>query len=242
MPSLASRLVSFATLLVVVVGLASGCGARTDVSSTSATGSDDTVDEVLGREFAVFRGVRQPSDVMPDGLVPKVVADRLQINLATSRRARTMDGKVLFLVASSRLTCLFSEIEPVGGCWPTPTVAKGLATTTALCGPGQDRDQVVTFGIVPDGVRWVQIVRTNVPSAWVRVRGNVFVGETSSKPPLPLHISWVANGQQLVHPTGIPPKVARVGCRKHLNGHSGAPALRRQRRDDRRVPRSPTGG
>ena len=136
------------------------------------------------------------------------------LDLAASRYAREVYGKPAYLVPAKGLVCLYTENEAVGSCWKPAVVRGGQAVATSLCGPGLDAGHVVTFGLVPDGVREVTVLRTNVPSVTAPVEGNVFVVRSSSKPPLPLRVTWIENGRPVVRSSGIPPRVAREGCRE----------------------------
>ena len=145
-------------------------------------------------------------------MIPRRIADGLRLDLDGSRFSRQFAGEPLYLVPAPLLGCLYGKNEAIGSCWQTRTIRDGRAVATTLCGPGLAADRIVTFGVVPDGVREVTIPRSNVPDLTVPVRGNVFVGKTSSKPPLPLQVTWTLRGEKLVRSSGIPPKVAREGC------------------------------
>lgn len=206
------RLVLLCLICSVGIVALAGC-AKSGKSATSYSGLRETQgNRSAAMEYAVFRGPRDAQDNLPAGLIPKRIARALHLDLGASRYARIWDKGRFYLVPSAKLTCLVGENDAVGSCWPTATVTAGLATTTTLCGPGLKPGTVATFGMVPDGVSTVTILRTNVPNRTVPVQGNVFVGLTSSQPPLPMRVAWLQDGQRVVHPTGIPPRVAREGC------------------------------
>lgn len=110
------------------------------------------------------------------------------------------------------MVCMFTGNEAVGSCWGVRSVGEGIATATAMCGPGLPKGMVATHGIVKDGVEKVTILRSNVPDQTVPVEGNVYIAMTSSEPPLPTRLSWVEDGERVIAKTGIPPKLARQGC------------------------------
>lgn len=168
--------------------------------------------EVLSPHFAVFRGPRDDADEVPQGMILGPVISGLGLDLNASRYAREIAGGPAYLVPGSRSICLYTESEAVGSCWQPRIVASGQAIATSLCGPGLDADHVVTFGLVPDGVEEVTVLRTNVPSVTVAVEGNVFVAKTSSEPPLPLRVSWIRGDKRFARSSGIPAEVARRGC------------------------------
>lgn len=167
----------------------------------------------LAPRFAVFRGPRERADELKRRFPHQMVV-ALGLDLEASRLSRLVYGKPAYLIPAKGPICLFTANEAVGSCWKPGVIASGRAIATGLCGPGLDADHVVTFGLVPDGVREVTILRTNVPSVTVPVEGNLFVGKTSSKTPLPLNVTWIQGGKRVVRSSGIPPKVAREGCRQ----------------------------
>lgn len=215
-----------ASALFVCLAFFTGCGGGASGDRSTASPSDVSgmasrsvagaaeVPSVLplAGDYAVFRGPRHSEDDLPQGFIPRRIVLQLHLDTGQSRFARYLDGEAAYLVPAQRSICLFSYNEAVGSCWPPATLAMGSAIATTLCGPGLGAHQVVTFGVVPDGVRKVTVVRTNVPSRTVAVEGNVFVAKTSSKPPLPLRIFWFEGGRRVTRSAGIPPKVAREGC------------------------------
>lgn len=168
--------------------------------------------DALGPSFAVFEGEREPADEVSPKLIPQATTETLGLDVSASRFSRRIQGNPFFLVPGIGMVCLYGRSDAIGSCWPPRIVREGRAVASALCGPGRFSDRVFTFGIVPDGVGEVTIVRTNVPSATVPVHGNVFVGATSSKPPLPLRVRWEVDGEWVIRSSGIPAKVAREGC------------------------------
>lgn len=160
----------------------------------------------------MFRGPRVAADEVPPSLLPRKIADQVGLDLMASRLARRYEGNAVYLVPSPDLVCTYSRSNEVGNCWPIPTVESGLATATSICGLGGDAGEVVTYGVVPDGVGKVTILREKEPDRTVRVIGNVYVGATSARPPLPLRLTFVEDGKRVVRPTGIPPDIARKGC------------------------------
>ncbi|HVY96467.1 MAG TPA: hypothetical protein VHA54_05865 [Solirubrobacterales bacterium] len=167
---------------------------------------------ILAPRFAVFRGPRTDVDGLPPGMLPPPVVASLGLDLSASRYTRQVDGSPAFLVPSAEFVCLYTDNEAIGSCWQPQIVRNGQAVATGICGPGLDSEHIVSFGLVPDGVSEVTVLRTNVPSVTVPVEGNVFVARTSSSPPLPLKVSWIEDGKRVVRSSGIPPKVARRGC------------------------------
>ena len=165
----------------------------------------------LDKEFALFRRPREPRDELPPKLAREVEA-ALGLDVTTSRLARTFEGEQVYLVPSREITCMVSRHDAVGACWGTQGARSADATSTALCGPGLPRGRIATFGLAPDGVEEVTIIRSNVPDRTVPVIGNVYVAMTSSAPPLPVHLSWVRDGARVVRKTGIPPNFAPAGC------------------------------
>lgn len=207
---------SIAALAVLVGLLVVGCGGGGETASTYVPTSPDpgatAVDTAnLAPGFAVFRGPREDRDRLrrhfPYGLIASMGLD-----LDASRYSRQVYGEAAHLIPAKGLVCLLTANEAVGSCWKPAVIKAGKAVATTLCGPGLGAGQVVTFGLVPDGIEEVTIVRTNVPSVTVPVEGNVFVGKTSSTPPLPLRVAWDQGGERVVRSSGIPPKVAREGC------------------------------
>lgn len=185
--------------------LSAAPSSRRDPATAVDTGS-------LGPQFGVFRGSRGARDELPGGMILAPVAAGLGLDLAASRYSRDFDGRPAYLVPGRDFVCLYSFNEAVGSCWKPAIIRRGLAIASALCGPGLDSGHVATFGLVPDGVSEVTIVRTNVPSVTVPVEGNVFVGLSSSETPLPMQVAWEERGRRVVRSSGIPPAVAREGC------------------------------
>lgn len=200
-------------LAALSVALAFGCGGGEDGSSRDvlARGSVPPASPLQER-FAVFRGPRVAADEVPPSLLPRKIADQVGLDLSASRLARRYQGNAVYLVSSADLVCTYSRSNEVGNCWPIPTVESGLATATSICGLGAGADEIVTYGIVPDGVMEVTIPREQEPDRTVAVAGNVYVAATSARPPLPLRLTFVEDGRRVVRPTGIPPDLARKGC------------------------------
>lgn len=208
-------LAHFTALAAVILTLAAGCGGGTDKTPSSTAGRNAVPpNPTLEQDFAVFDGARTGADVIPPTLLPRTIARGVGLDMETSRRARKFGGRAIYIVTSPRLVCLYSRNYEVGNCWPIPTVEGGRATATAICGLGAKGDEVITYGIVPDGVNRVTILRSNEPDRTVPVIGNVYVASTGSTPPLPLHLAFVKGVKRLVRPTGIPPSIARKGCSK----------------------------
>ena len=209
----------FAPVMAASFALSTGCGEEGDStisngSSTSSIATQGTAPSVstLAQSFGVLRRIRTKSDVIPSDLVPRDIARQVGLDLSTSRLARKYRGHAIYVVGAPRLICLYSGYNPVGNCWPNSVVEEGLATYTAICGLGAESDEVVTSGIVPDGIEKVTILRRKEPDRTVPVLANVYVAVTSSIPPLPTHLSFVLDGRRTVRSTGIPSEVARQGC------------------------------
>ena len=201
-------LAPFMALAAAIVTLAVGCGG----DSSSTAGQGGVPPSSLQQDFAVFRGVRTEADVIPTTLVPRAIARRVGLDMETSRLARSYGGRAIYIVNSPELVCLYSRNYEVGNCWPTSTVERGMATATSICGLGAKANEVVTYGIVPDAVSRVTVLRSNEPDRTAPVIGNVYVGVTGSQPPLPLQLAFEQDGKRVVRPTGIPPNIARKGC------------------------------
>lgn len=162
--------------------------------------------------FAVFAGEREPADELPRGLIPRRLSNAFGLDLDASRLSRDYEGEPLFLVPAPGLICMYTQSEAIGSCWPPRILREGRAVASILCGPALGRDQISTFGIVPDGVREVTVLRSNVADVTVPVHGNVFAALSNSEPPLPVAVSWMEDGERVFRSSGIPPKVAREGC------------------------------
>lgn len=201
-----------AIVLSAFLIVSTGCGQEDQPMSLGAPLGFGFQPAALAKDFSVFRGSRTDRDKIPEDLVPTHVATTLALDLSAARFSRTLNGSPLFLVPSVRITCLFGKNRAVGSCWPTRTVVEQRATTTTLCGPGLSKRHIVTFGIVPDGVKRVTVMRPDGSGATAVVKGNIFVARSASTPPLPHQISWVSDSKQIVRSTGIPPDVARSGC------------------------------
>lgn len=118
----------------------------------------------------------------------------------------------MYVISSSRLICTYSRRNELGNCWPTTTVLKSMASATSICGLGTDPDEILTYGILPDGVSEVVVIREDGPDSAIPVRRNVYAAPSSSAPPLPVWVSFVQDGRRVLRPTGVPPDVARKGC------------------------------
>lgn len=199
-----------ALLACSLIVTASGCGGATTPSHRVADATPPIT--LLRTHFAVFTRPRQFGDRLPTGLVPQSAIAGLGLEIGESRLARRYGALAIYLVPGTGLTCIVSRHQAVGGCWPTAVVAKGFATTTSICGPGLDKHHVLSIGVVRDGVSAVTIIRAGGHNRTVSVSGNVFIGKTGSKPPLPLHIAWTMRGKRVVHSTGLPKRVAERGC------------------------------
>lgn len=214
---------AFAAALCLLL-LFSACGDSGEHDPSRTTGSSTSTPEpaaerkplpdpaAFASRFAVFAGERESADELPRGLIPRQVSNAFGLDLEASRLSRDYEGEPLFLVPAPGLICMYTQSEAVGSCWPPRILREGRAVASILCGPALGRGQVSTFGIVPDGIREVTVVRSNVPDVTVPVHGNVFAALSSSKPPLPVAVSWVENGERVFRSSGIPPRVAREGC------------------------------
>jgi hypothetical protein len=200
-----------AVVLVSALGAAvvllSGCGTASPQSPHSTSPF-----ALLRRHFAIFSRARQVADRLPMGLVPHAAVSSLGLDPGHSRMARAFKSIPIFLLPGARSTCVVSRSQAIGGCWPTSLVVKGFATTTTICGTGVDERHVVSVGVVPDGVSAVTVARSDGRDSTVPVLGNVFVARTSAKPPLPLWIIWMVQGERVVQPTGLSQRVAEHGC------------------------------
>jgi hypothetical protein len=204
----------FMLLLVSLAAVSlAACGGRGDDASGDEMRTSESGDlTALSPDFAVFSGERGAEDEVPAGLIPGQVAAMLKLELDEARYSRELRDGPLFLVPAPRLICMYTDIEAVGSCWLRRTIRDGRSVASTLCGPGLSRKRIVTFGVVPDGVREVTILRSDIPDVTVPVQGNAFVAWTSSVPPLPVQVSWEQEGKRLLRSSGIPPKVAREGC------------------------------
>ena len=192
--------------------LAAGCGGGSDLAASNDAQRAAPPTTSVAAHFSLFKRARTGADEIPVELLPRSVATKLGLDLDTSRLARHYKGQPVFVVTSRELTCTFSNRNEVGNCWPTWTAERGLASAASICGLGGGPDKVVIFGLLPDGVDTVTVLRPGGQDVGVPVVGNVFIATVGSKPPLPQHFAFVAGGKQMVHPTGIPPDVARHGC------------------------------
>ena len=182
-------------VLVIVLATVSSalataaCGSGEDSAQPPAAPRAAPPATILEHDFAVFRRPRTPADVIPERVLPRYVVAELGLERSTSRLARRSEGKPVYVVTSPRLTCIYSLAPAIGNCWPTTTVAAGMATATSLCGLGTDAGEIVTYGIVPDGVDAVTVLRNDEPDRTARVVGNVYIGTTTSTPPLPVSLT-----------------------------------------------------
>jgi len=204
----------FSVLACVALGLTglAGCGGDGSAESAAATRGTASPVHTLIPTFAVFRRARTLGDEIPVEVLPREIVASLGLDMTTSRFARTYEKKLIYLVASPELVCTYSPYNPVSNCWPLATVKQGSATAASICGLGTRAGETVIYGIVPDGVRSVTILRRSGDER-VPVAGNMFVAPTSSKPPLPTHLSFRLEGKKVIRSTGIPADVARRGCR-----------------------------
>jgi len=212
-----------ATVALLNVAPLAGCGDDGGSPVPVASKAAMPPASVLARDLALFRRPRTAADAVPESLLPDDGAKALGLSLDTSRRAREYEGQAIYVVASSKLTCTYSRQNEVGNCWPTTTVTRSLASASSLCGLGTDPGEIVTYGILPDGVREVTVLRDKEPDRAVPVIGNVYVAATSSRPPLPLRIAFVKDGRRVTRPTGIPRDLARDGCPKGSRPPAGVP-------------------
>lgn len=204
-PALALMLAAAATVLP-------SCGGS-EIEPPRPSGSGATPPLTsLRRHFGILSRPRQTIDQIPAGVVPESAASSLGLKLEQSRLARVVGSTAVFLLPGSRSTCIVSRNPALGGCWPTSVVATGFASTTTICGSGVDSRHVVTVGVVPDGVPAITLMRADGRRSTVKVRHNIFLTRTSSRPPLPLQIAWTVQGRRVSHPTGLPPRVAQRGC------------------------------
>jgi hypothetical protein len=195
-----------AGLLVAI--LVAGCGrGGGDTTSTSARRGVP-----LAERFSVFARARSQGDTIPNSLLPRRIAVRIGLDPATARRARLYKGSPVYVASSPRLTCTFSRRNEVGNCWLNPTVLRGLAAAASICGLGGRSDQIVVYGLLPDGAERVTVPSPGRRASTVPVLGNVFIATVSSEPPLPQRFSFVRDGRRFDRPTGIPPEVALRGC------------------------------
>lgn len=202
-----------AALLVVILAIgAGGCGSgrSDDDESVRAPGAVSPLS--LERDLALFRRNQTDRDQIPEAVLPRSLARRLDFNMADSRVALTHHGEPVYVVRSDALVCTYSWRVELGNCWPPSAVARGLASATSICGLGTAPGKIATFGLVPDGVRRVTVLRNGRSDYSVPVRGNMYVAVGSSTPPLPLRIQLVYDRKRVLRPTGIPPAVAKRGC------------------------------
>lgn len=198
--------------------LCAGCGgsgeAPTVAAGGSAAGGSAGVSPLraLEGDFAVFRRAQGEEDAIPESLLPRDTARSIGLRPRTSRRARRYAGAPVYVVLSAELACTYSAYHPVGNCWPIPTVRRGLAFAASICGLGTRKGEIVVYGIVPDGVRRVRLLREDGRDPTVPVHGNLFVAPSSSEPPLPRQLVLLEGDRRLVRPSGIPSDVARRGC------------------------------
>lgn len=200
-----------AALFACVAALAGCGGSGSDANRTDTGGSTVPSTHPLP-DFAVFRRPQSESDSIPAAVLPRATAKTMRFDLGTSRLARSYRGQNVYLVASPEFVCTYSRYNPVGSCWPTATTEGGLATAASICGLGTKPREIVLFGVVPDRVKAVKVLRHGGRGPAVPVIGNVFIASASSKPPLPTKLSFVEGDGSTVHPSGIPANVAKRGC------------------------------
>jgi hypothetical protein len=193
---------------LLVATLATGCGRGGETATSTSTRQAVP----LAERFSVFARARTQEDTIPSSLLPRPVAVRLGLDPETARRARLYKGNPVYVASSPRLTCTFSHRNEVGNCWPIPTVRRGLAAAASICGLGGDPDQIVVYGLLPDGAERVTVPSPGRRASTVPVLGNVFIATVSSELPLPQRFSFVWDGRRFDRPTGIPPQVALRGC------------------------------
>jgi len=213
----------FTVSLLASFIVSAGCGADSGSSHRDDRIAGTVPSRALDQEFALFRRPRTAVDVVPKSILPPSVARQIGLDLRTSRLARRYDGNPVYVVRSDRLICTYSRSNEVGNCWPTRTVAQGLASATSICGLGTKPGKIATYGLVPDGVTSVTVRRRDGSDTTVGVRDNMYVAPGSVHPPLPLHIILHQGGRRIVRPTGIPPDVARRGCTRSLLGRDRHP-------------------
>jgi hypothetical protein len=201
----APRLVTAGLLVAAIV---TGCGR----GGGEATSTPARQAVPLAARFSVFARARTREDTIPRSLLPRDIAVRIGLDPKTARRARLYKGRPVYVASSPRLTCTFSRRYEVGNCWPNPTVLRGLAAAASICGLGGDPDQIVVYGLLPDGAEEVSVPSSDGRVSTVSVIGNVFIATVSSEPPLPQRFSFVRDGRRFGRPTGIPPAVALRGC------------------------------
>jgi hypothetical protein len=190
-----------------------GCGGSGDSPTAAAPPIGASPSGALTDGYAVLRRPQRPDDALPGDLVPRAVVRSLHLDLATSRRARAYHGVPVYVVLSDELACTYSTYNPVGNCWPIPTVRAGIAFASSICGLGTRKGEIVVYGLVPDGVRRVKLLRPDGQDSSASVKGNFFVVPSSAEPPLPRQLSLsMSDGRQLTRPTGIPADVAQRGC------------------------------
>jgi hypothetical protein len=200
-----ARLVT-ASLLVAI--LIAGCGRGGGTAASTAARDAGP----LAERFSVFAQARTQEDTIPTSLLPRPIAVRLGLDLEAARRARLYKGTPVYVAGSPQLTCTFSRRNEVGNCWRNPTVLQGRASAASICGLGGASDEVVIYGLLPNGAQRVRVPSPGRRPSTVPVLGNVFIATVSSEPPLPQRFSFVRNGKRFDRPTGIPPEVALRGC------------------------------
>jgi hypothetical protein len=193
---------------LLIAALVAGCGRGGGGATSTAV---RPAGPLAGR-FGVFARARTAADTIPRSLLPRRIAAKLGLDLETARRARLYKGAPVYVASSPRLTCTFSRRNEVGNCWLNPTVMQGSAAAASICGLGGRSDQIVVYGLLPDGAETVTVPSPGRQPTTVPVVGNVFIASVSSKPPLPRRFSFVRDGARFERATGIPPEVALRGC------------------------------
>lgn len=205
------RLVSL--LVVTAIGPLSGCGNAASEAGRGGGAQSSALPATSAlASFSLFRRPRGKIDAIPESLLSPHDIQAMGFKPGTSHFARTYHGKRIYVIASPELVCTYSRYNPVGTCWTIPTVSQGDAVASSICGLGTAPREIVIFGIVPDDVRAVTILRQDGIDPTVGVSNNFFVAPVSSTPPLPLRLSFMRDGSRELRSTGIPPRVAQRGC------------------------------
>jgi hypothetical protein len=192
----------------VGVGVVLGAGGSTGASSSHASARSDVTRSEAQERYAIFRRARTDADAMLTG--PQLEKDDpAGMDPSEARLARSDEpGWRVWAIPAADGICvgglppsMGSGYGPASVCGGAETIADGVVATSGA-GPKGNRffrpDEVVVFGLVPDGVAEVVIDLRDGASQRFPVKDNAFHADLAQ----PTRDVWYRDGDGNVHRLG----------------------------------------
>lgn len=175
----------------------------------AATGGDEqtvspaeSVNATVAKHYGVLRKDAQGDDSKFAALSQKQMADT-GINPKLARTGSTLGDDVSIVTPSSKGLCVGTAKLGVLTCGDTEAAVSGTVIGSIICGR-IPTDKVEVLGAFPDEVTELSAELSDKSTTTYPVKNNTFVQQFDKSEPVPLYVSFTANGEKQRVRTGLP--------------------------------------